>query len=362
VAGFLGAKPLETLGAPQGNPQRAACTWRKEPEVSRKCIVTTLVIAAITILAASGAVSTARADGPPACTSDCAALVAGPYDTTFPFGVTPGPLGSEWFSLGHDVARVDQRGNVSTYPVSDPNEQRLGWMTRAPDGTVWFCERDTGKVGEIDAAGHMREYQLPSSDAVPQGIVFAPNGDVYLPDQGVNGIWRLNPQTGDATLYPSPTPDATVQSGVLGPDGAIWFIERAAAMVGRMTLDGHFTEYPLADGAFPNRIVVGPDGALWFTELFAGKIGRITTSGNLTEYPVDGGPVGITVGKDGQLYTALFFADGVARINLQGQVTGEWSLPGSNGPLQIATGTGLSLYITANGLYRLTPYDTGPDR
>jgi virginiamycin B lyase len=329
--------------------------------MSRKRIVTNLVAAVVTIFAAAGAVGAARADGPPPCQSDCAALVAGPY-TVSPFGVTPGPLGSEWFSLGHFVARVDHRGNVATYPVSDPNEQDLGWMTRASDGTVWFCERDTGKVGEIDAAGHMREYQLPSPDSTPQGIVFAPNGDVYLPDQGVNGIWRLNPQTGQATLFPSPTPDATVQSGVLGPDGAIWFIERAAAMVGRMTLDGHFTEYPLTPGSFPNRIVVGPDHALWFTELFAGKVGRITTSGTLTEYPVDGGPVGITVGKDGQLYTALFFGNGVARLNLQGQVTGEWSLPASaGGPLQIATGTGLALYTSGgDGLYRVTPYATGP--
>lgn len=79
------------------------------------------------------------------------------------------------------------------------------------------------------------------------------------------------------------------QSGALGPDGAFWSIERSAAKVGRMTLDGAFTAYPLAPGAFPNRIVAGPDGALWFTELLAGKIGRITTGGVLTEFPIAGG-------------------------------------------------------------------------
>lgn len=325
-------------------------------------MVTILVTAAVAILATVGAVGTARAGGPPACTSDCAVSIPLPYAAA-PFGVTRGPLGSEWFSLDHAVARLDQQGNISTYPVSDPNEQDVGWMTRGPAGSVWFCERDTGKVGEINAAGQMREYQLPSPDAVPQGIVFAPDGNVYITDQGVNGIWRLNPQTGQTTEFPAPTPDATVQSGVLGPDGAIWFIERAAAQVGRMTLDGHFTEYPLAEGAGPNRIVVGPDGALWFTERTADRVGRITTSGQLTEYPVDGGPVGITVGKDGQLYTVLFSDASVARLNLQGQVTGEWSLPGAGGPLQIAQGTGLDLYVTdtfGGGLYRLTPYDTGP--
>jgi virginiamycin B lyase len=318
-------------------------------------VVAALSVAAATIVPLGGAA------GPPACTADCATKFVPPY-LAGPFGVTSGPLGSEWFSLDHAVARVDQQGQITTYPVSDPNEQDVGWMTRGPDGAVWFAERDTGKIGRIEANGSLREYALPSPDALPQGIVFAPDGNVYVTEQGSNAIARLNPLTGAATDIPVPTPDSTTQSGALGPDGAIWFIERAAAKVGRMTLDGHFTEYPLDPGAFPNRIVAGPDGALWFTELRANKIGRITTDGNLTEYPVDGGPVGITVGKDGQLYTALFFADAVARLDLGGHVTGEWSLPGAGGPLQIATGFGLDIWVTdtfGGNLYRVTPYAVG---
>ena len=130
-----------------------------------------------------------------------------------------------------------------------------------------------------------------------------------------------------------------------------------------MTLDGQFTEYPLAPGAFPNRIVAGPDGALWSTELLANKVGRITTDGQLTEYPVPGGPVGITVGRDRQRYVVLSPARAVARLDLAGQVTGEWTLPGAGGPLQITTGFGLDLWITDTSggkLYELTPYATGP--
>jgi virginiamycin B lyase len=167
---------------------------------------------------------------------------------------------------------------------------------------------------------------------------------------------------GQATYIPVPTPNSTTQSGVLSPDGAIWFVERSAAKIGRMTLDGAFTEYPLAPGASPNRIVVGPDGALWFTELRAGKIGRITTDGTLSEYPITGGPVGITVGKGGQFYVDLFNAGAVARVNLDGQVTGQWSLPGAVGALQIATGFGLDIWVTDGSggkIYRLTPYALG---
>lgn len=149
---------------------------------------------------------------------------------------------------------------------------------------------------------------------------------------------------------------------MLGPDRALWFTERSADKIGRMTLDGTFTEYPLTPGAFPNRIVVGPDGAIWFTELFAGKLARITTSGVMTEYPIDGGPVGITVGMDGQLYVDLYLSGGVDRVNLQGSVTWHWDLPGAVGPLQITPGFGLDIWVTdsfGGQLYRVTPYDVG---
>ena len=159
------------------------------------------------------------------------------------------------------------------------------------------------------------------------------------------------------TDFQVPTADALPLGLTLGSDGALWFTERSAAQIGRMTLDGDFREWPLDPGAFPNRIVTGPDGAVWFTELFGGKIGRMSPNGTLTEYPIDGGPVGITVGRDGQLYVALDFARQVGRVNLHGTVTGTWDLPGAVAPLQIATGRGHDLWVTdssANTVFRLT--------
>jgi len=324
----------------------------------RKLALLTLALAAA--IATTIRVTTAAADGLPLCQTDCATAVVPPFAAS-PFGITRGPLGGVWFSLDNAIARIDQQGQITTYPVPSAGAL-VGWMTTDPGNSVWFAERGTGKIGRITADGSTTEFTPPTAAAVPQGIVFAPDGNVYVTEQGANAIARLDPRTGEAVDIPVPTSNSTTQSGALGPEGAIWFVERNAAQIGRMTLDGTFTEYPLTPGAFPNRIVAGPDGALWFTELLANKVGRITTSGDLTEYPIAGGPVGITVGKDRQLYVDLFNAGAVARVSLDGRITGQWALPGAGGPLQITTGFGLDIWVTdtfGGKIYRLTPYATG---
>jgi streptogramin lyase len=58
------------------------------------------------------------------------------------------------------------------------------------------------------------------------------------------------------------------------------------------------TEFPIPTAASsPQSITAGPDGNLWFTERAGNKIGRITPAGVITEYPVitaDSEPYGIT--------------------------------------------------------------------
>jgi virginiamycin B lyase len=57
-----------------------------------------------------------------------------------------------------------------------------------------------------------------------------------------------------------------------------------------MSTDGVTTEYTVPTAAsVPQGIAAGPDGALWFTERFANKVGRITTTGVITEYAVSSG-------------------------------------------------------------------------
>ena len=77
----------------------------------------------------------------------------------------------------------------------------------------------------------------------------------------------------------------------------------------QIAIGEYIAEYPVPTaGGRPQWITAGPDGALWFTER-ADKIGRITTAGAITEYLVptaNSNPSGITLGPDGALWFTEF--------------------------------------------------------
>ena len=112
---------------------------------------------------------------------------------------------------------------------------------------------------------------------------------------------------------------------VAGPDGALWFTEFVGDRIGRITITGEITEFPLPDGSAPEGIAAGPDGVLWFTEGDANRIGRISTSGTVTHValPSGSGPAAIAAGPDGAMW---FTASGSDRI---GRIAGDGTLSGS---------------------------------
>ena len=174
---------------------------------------------------------------------------------------------------------------------------------------------------------------------------------------------------GQVQEFPVPTAGAAPEDIAAGSDGALWFTEKDAAKIGRITTQGAFTEYPLAAGAEPEGITGGPDGNLWFTERETNKIGRISTSGTLTEFPVPQAgavPTAITAGPDGNLWFTERSGNRIGRITPSGVVT-EFPLPaGSSGPDSIAAGSDGRLWfamqisaqigrITTSGTIEVSP-------
>ena len=316
-----------------------------------------LRVPAILLAAASLSTGTAAfaARGATPCTSGCVTEYT-PTGTGRPFGITRGPLGSEWFAQSRSIRRVDASGLITRYHVPGTKGNDITWLTAAPDGTMWFTRRYTDRIGRITGRAAIQEYPIPTG-AGAMGVVVAPDGYVYFTEPARHALGRLDPATGSTTEYAVPSGGAPVGLA-LGPDGSLWFTEEFDDRVGHMTTDGGVTEYALAPGARPVRITAGPDGAMWFTEL-SGEVGRITPDGGVTEYPLGGGPVGIAVGKDGRLYVALAFDKELVQMNVQGDVTATWSLPEAGSGFQVARGAAREIWVTdyyGRHVYRVTPW------
>src|SRR5262249_30570820 len=151
----------------------------------------------------------------------------------------------------------------------------------------------------------------------------------------------------------------------VGPDNNLWFTEKSAGKIAKITTGGTLTEYAVS--AAPWDITSGPDGNLWFTEKSTpptpDKVGKSTTSGSITEYNLPGmstnDPHGIAsaLGIDGNLWLAEYGADKIAKVTTSGSVT-EYALASGSGPEEITAGPDGRLWFTEKGANKIGAIDT----
>jgi virginiamycin B lyase len=117
-------------------------------------------------------------------------------------------------------------------------------------------------------------------------ITTGPDGALWFTLNQANAIGRITMQ-GDVTVYPLPTPGAAAV-GITSDGAALWFVEIMAGQIGRITTDGAIQEFPLPNrAAKPHAIVAAGTGDCWFTEWGANRIGHITVAEDAADDAVD---------------------------------------------------------------------------
>lgn len=153
------------------------------------------------------------------------------------------------------------------------------------------------------------------------------------------------------------TPGAVAQGIAMGPDGNMWFTERDADKIGRITPAGVVTEFPVPAGSLPFDIAAGHDGNMWFTEFRAGAIGRIAMDGTLLpEIPLTAGagPTGIAIDAIGQVWVAEPGIGELARYNATLMRPLSESRAGiTSSPWGVATGPDFAVWFTEIGADQL---------
>jgi pseudomonalisin len=251
-----------------------------------------------------------------------------PVGSYFPLQLATGPDGAVWFTAvplaagGDRIGRVTTAGEVTEFSIpgcNDSSQCFLQGIAGAPDGAVWFTDVSTQNksIDRITTAGAVTRFALPDADRgnfLPS-MTLGQDGALWVLEYGfAPKVGRIT-TSGAITEFQlaaddQPPPYFSVEPSITaGPDGALWYTETGTNRIGRVTMAGKVTEFPVpTPRAGLTKIVAGPDGALWFAEASALKIGRITTTGAITELPTgfpffEGyGISGLAVGPDGNLW------------------------------------------------------------
>jgi streptogramin lyase len=292
--------------------------------------------------------------------------------------LTKGPDGALWFTQfdANQIGRIATDGSVLEFPLRGDAHPSV--ITTGPDGNVWFTETSPpAAIAMMTPKGTLKRFRLRTDYAGPVGIVAGPDGNLWFTEFTVDKIGRITPDgtITEFALPPAPAPATSPGSSgtppppkgateiTVGPDSNLWFTEQNANQIGRITPSGAITEFPLvADNNYPTSIVVGPDKNIWFTEVGTGKIGRMTIAGAVTSYAIPtrhSGPSSITVGPDNNIWFTETNVNQIAKIHAKSGKITEVPLPSpDSGPFGITTGPDNALWFVeskSNKVARYTP-------
>lgn len=258
--------------------------------------------------------------------------------------------GNLWFteSATNKIASVSPSGTITEYSAF--GTQPLG-IAPGPlgDTHLWYTGYGSSTIGAIDTGGVMYgSVNTPTAASGPYGIVAGPDGKLWFTEKTAGKIGKITTSF-TFTEYTIPTAASAPADIAAGPDGNLWFVESGANKIGKITTTGTITEYAIPTASStPLGIVAGADGRLWFTESGANKIAAITTSGTITEYAVptaSSQPQGITAGPDGSLWFVEFNGQKIGKITTTGTIS-EYAYPTAGSVSEIVAGPDDNLWFT----------------
>ena len=237
-----------------------------------------------------------------------------------------------------------------------------------PDGNLWFTDNIPIQEGLSPASGAGIGRINPTTgdstifpligtsilhDGAAGGITTGPDGNLwftaYVQTIGIT-IGVINPTTTAITYYPLPAAGGGAAGIATGSDGNLWFTLPTVGKIGSINPTTHaISEYPLANAASgPGSIVNGPDGKLWFLE-GSNSVGSFDpTTLKESEYTIptsSSGPASITRGPGGDLWFAETDTSKIASIDPATGAIVEYPIP--QAPVQVVAGKDGDLYYSS---------------
>jgi virginiamycin B lyase len=211
------------------------------------------------------------------------AAVLDPASGTFQrYGLEPGTgphnlivdrAGQVWFAanrMGY-IGRLDPKtGRIVKFPMPDPAAEDPHTLAFDSRGDIWFTVQGGNFVGKLTTGtGQIRLIRVPTSDALPYGIVVSTDDRPWFTEFGSNKLGTVDPATGQVREYALPRRDARPRRLAVTSDGAIWYVDYAGGYLGRLDpVNGKITEWRAPDGAKARPYGMAADhrDRLWFVE------------------------------------------------------------------------------------------------
>jgi streptogramin lyase len=185
----------------------------------------------------------------------------------------------------------------SLKPERSGRHDVCGSMFKSMDGVLPLAAAGLpGKDGLafIDAASNQivvqvqgrtgRDRLLPLSGGKAAGLALGPDGSLWCTminqdSSRPDVILRIPLASGEGLFHPLPAVPGGGPRGLgaiaAGPDDHLWFVEADAGRIGRISLAGDLTYFPLPAGTRPRQIFPSHDGRMFFTEDAGGRLGSI---------------------------------------------------------------------------------------
>lgn len=204
---------------------------------------------------------------------------------------------------GAEVKRVDSCTNPHELAVS-PDRQHVSLACYGGTSVDLFRTADLAKVKSIELGENAR----------PHGIVWHPNGDLYVTAEGRQSIFRVANPTGAATISEFATNQRGSHMLAVAPDAhTAWTTDLGSKTVTRIDLVGNGPLISREVGIEPEGISLAPDGGtLWVSARGSNKAFALDPQTLELRHEINTGrfPLRIAVRPQGDVAVTSDLADG----------------------------------------------------
>jgi virginiamycin B lyase len=251
-----------------------------------------------------------------------------PGPSRMPFSAAPDKNGYLWipnFGAANKITRLDPKtGEMQDFSVPNIGTAGVHSVVPAPDGSVWLTEQGANKLGRWDPYTHeITEYQdayVPGKEGIANG------GSKHTVRIDINGnAWssgyplsKFDPKTGKFTHF-----DEVRNSYDVEPDknGDVWFTSPGANKIGKV--DGKtmkVTQWALpTPGGSPRRLVIASDGTIYAGEMLRGKLARFDPKTEaIKEFQLPGPdptPYALGIDSEGYIWYDSHHQDNLGRFD-----------------------------------------------